>query len=124
MTVRFSLYRGSAHVLVDANQAFVDHVGDAIGRPVREQFPELGGTGIFDAMDTVYLTGRECEFVWHCPYDEAPGRMLIIPWHVAGSVAGLSCHFHVDEPRPRRVAPDLAHVAQVSAVAALVPLFW
>ena len=124
MGVTRALYRGPAFVCVDMTDEFKDQVGDFTGRPIREQFPELGPTGLFDAMDAVYLSGIPRDIAWNSVYDGKPGTLLILPWHdPSGTVIGVGCHFH---PCGRSLRPGIdvpLRVLQGSAVLAVaVPL--
>ena len=94
MGVTRALYRGPAHVCVDINDELNDQLGDFTGRPIREQFPTLGESGLFDVMDAVYLSGVAREIPWASVYDGKPGTMLILPWHDDDRIVGVGLHFH------------------------------
>jgi hypothetical protein len=115
-----ALFRGPAHVCVDMNDELKDHFEDFTGRPIREQFPQLRDSGLFEAMDTVLITDSAIEMAWSSVYDGEPGTMLILPWHDAtGEVYGVGLHFH---PCGRSFGLDsrvLLPVARVSTVAAV-----
>lgn len=119
MAVTRALYRGPAHVCVDMNDELQGQLGDFTGRPIREQFPALGETGLFAAMDAVYATGHARQIPWASVYDGRPGTMLILPWHDEdGLVFGVGLHFH---PCGRALVPGtdlLLRVLPVSAALA------
>jgi PAS domain S-box-containing protein len=52
--------RGREFVFELANEKYLDLVGhrNIIGKPVREALPELEGTGIYEILDEVYLSGK------------------------------------------------------------------
>lgn len=105
--VTHALYRGPAHVCIAVCDEFRERVGNFTGVPVREQFPELVGFGVFEAMDTVYLTGEPVELAWPSISDGTWGALLILPWYRDGTVAGVGVHhFPVvpATPRPRIAA--------------------
>lgn len=118
MGVTRALYRGPAHVCVDINDELYDQLGDFTGRPIREQFPALGESGLFDVMDAVYLSGVWREMPWSSVYDGQPGTMLILPWHDEhGVVIGVGLHFHPAPRLPRVDSVALPLVLHGSAVA-------
>jgi PAS domain S-box-containing protein len=51
---------GPAHVFAFTNRAYRALTGhrDAIGRPIREVLPDIGGDGFHEMLDRVYLTGE------------------------------------------------------------------
>jgi serine phosphatase RsbU (regulator of sigma subunit)/anti-sigma regulatory factor (Ser/Thr protein kinase)/anti-anti-sigma regulatory factor len=54
--------QGPEHRYVTANRAFREFAptADAVGKPVREVFPELEGHGFYEIVDRVYRTGEPC----------------------------------------------------------------
>jgi PAS domain S-box-containing protein len=54
------IVRGPDHVFEYANDAYYRVVGKSgfIGQTVRSAFPELGGTGLFEALDRAFTTGQ------------------------------------------------------------------
>jgi hypothetical protein len=110
-----ALYRGPAHVCVAICDEFKAQVGDFTGMPVREQFPQLTGHGVFEAMDTVYLTGEPIEMPWPSVYAGVWGTLLILPWERDGEIVGVGCHHYPLDPA--RSLPRI--VAQASAVVGL-----
>lgn len=102
-----ALYRGPAHVCIAVCETFLEQVGDFVGMPVRERFPELSDTGVFEAMDRVFLTGDPAEIAWSSISGGSPGTLLILPWYDEdGSIAGVGCHHY-----PAGRLADLASVA-------------
>jgi PAS domain S-box-containing protein len=55
------MLRGPEHVFdyVNAAHRRIFASDDWVGRPVRDAIPELDGQGFFDALDSVYATGRQ-----------------------------------------------------------------
>lgn len=55
-----AVYSGPTHVITYVNPMWERVVGKpaALGQPVRDVFPEMAATGIFDALDRVYETGE------------------------------------------------------------------
>lgn len=121
-----SLYRGPAHVCVDQNVELRDRVGDYVGMPIRERFPELGGTGLFEAMDAVYITGEPIGMEWRSIVDDAVGTMLILPdYDEDGALSGVGLHWHpcgrpVATRAPRRVPSGTALGRLVPAASPLL----
>lgn len=120
-----ALYRGPAHVCVDLNEELEGVTGDFRGIPIREQFPQLCSSGLFEAMDAVYITGEATEMAFRSPLDGATGTMLILPVHGPdGALFGVGLSFATNErPRARVLSvPEL--VARVSTLAVvLLPAF-
>ena len=54
------VHRGPQHVLELSSKIHQQVIGnkDILGKPVREAFPELEGTGIYELLDHVYSTGE------------------------------------------------------------------
>lgn len=54
-----SIFKGPEHVFEFANPRYLDMLGrsDVIGKTIREVFPEIGGSGAYEALDGVYRTG-------------------------------------------------------------------
>ena len=54
-----AIYSGPAHVITYVNPTWERTVGKpgVVGRPFREAFPELAGTGLFEQLDATYETG-------------------------------------------------------------------
>ena len=52
--------RGANHVFETANHDYLRLVGnrDILGKPIRDALPELAGQGIFELLDTVYISGE------------------------------------------------------------------
>lgn len=55
-----ALLRGPQHVYEQANQLYLELVGqrNILGQPIRTVLPELEGQGIFELLDQVYTTGQ------------------------------------------------------------------
>jgi PAS domain S-box-containing protein len=55
-----ALYSGPEHIITVVNPTWEQTVGkpDVVGRPFREVFPELAGSGLFELLDQVYETGE------------------------------------------------------------------
>ncbi len=55
-----ALYTGPEHTVTLVNPSWEQTVGklDAIGRPFRGVFPEFEGTGLFELLEWVYVTGE------------------------------------------------------------------
>lgn len=103
-----ALYRGPAHVCIAVCDEFREQVGDFTGIPVREQFPQLVGFGVYEAMDTVYLTGEEQEIAWPSVGNEGWGALLILPWYRDGEVVGVGVHHYPALPVPAKPQPRIA----------------
>lgn len=111
-----ALYRGPAHVCVAEDDDFRRQVGDFVGLPVRERFPQMVTSGVFEAMDAVYLSGQPIEMPLTSVGDGAVGILLIRPWRVAGEVAGVSCHHYpYSELSPQPPTARRQRAAPVSA---------
>ena len=54
-----AIYSGPDHVITYVNPAWERSVGkpDALGRPFRDVFPELAGSGLFEQLDATYANG-------------------------------------------------------------------
>ena len=87
--------------------------------PIRERYPELTETGLFDRMDAVYITGRQAVLDWESIVDGEHGTMLILPHVDRDGWRGVGCHFHsarVAIPRhPRRRLGEVEQLFQVVA---------
>ena len=55
-----TVIEGPDHVFSLTNDAYKQLIGhrNVIGRPVKEALPEVGDTGLFEILDTVYRTGE------------------------------------------------------------------
>lgn len=55
-----AVLRGPNHVFELANPAFQQLVGDRelIGKPIREAFPEVEGQGVFELLDSLYISAK------------------------------------------------------------------
>ncbi len=55
-----AVFRGPQHVYELANKTYLQFTGnkDISGKSIREAFPELEGTGIYEILDNVYSTGE------------------------------------------------------------------
>lgn len=100
--------RGPEHVFEMVNPAYRSLVGEreVMGRPAREVFPELDGSGYFEALDRVYETG-----------ERVSGQEQ--PLEVAGAPAGQPDTRYLNYVfQPRRASGDvvgvLAHVIDVT----------
>lgn len=97
-----ALYRGPAHVCVALNETLEEVTGDFRGVPIREQFPQLRLSGLFEAMDTVYITGEPIEMAWHSITDGSPATMLVTPvYDEDGGVCGVGLHCYPHQSSSR-----------------------
>lgn len=95
--------RGPDHVFDFVNDAHRRLFGDrdAVGRPVREVFPELQGQGYFELLDEVYRTGRRhVAHAMTARLRERPDQPLHLDFIFApitepdGRVTGIFCEGH------------------------------
>ena len=114
--VNRALYRGPQFICVDLNDELMDGVGDFRGMPIRRRFPELRGSGLFSAMDRVYLSGQAEEMDWTSLVDGEEGTMLILPWLEEERVVGVGLHFHPCGRSFDLANAALRHAPVVSAV--------
>ena len=73
-----ALYRGPAHVIVDASPKFLALTGDVLGKPAREAFAEPEYAPAQRAMDRVFETGIP-EAMLIDGFDGIPGVIVYAP---------------------------------------------
>jgi PAS domain S-box-containing protein len=69
-----ALYSGPDHVVELVNPTWERTVGkpDAVGKPVRDVFPEFAGSGVFETLDRIYRTGE--------PFLDPEVRVPLLRW--------------------------------------------
>ena len=88
-----ALYRGSAHILVSANEEMPEPFRNAVGQPVREVCSRRD-CAVTAAMDLAYATGE---------VGEADGY-AVIPVAIGGQAWGVALVLPLDTPRPARLS--------------------